>query len=178
MKALLLALGILTLASMACSAPLHCDGEYAISTEFSPEEQEEIIQAGEEWNAFIGRRILTFRVDQSATTCNVRRIHGVEEHDRVRALSDGDKQSPMAGTFLFKTRTVYIYPEASEVFLHCKSCGFLGVRRVAGHELGHALGLGHVESGIMSGDIRSEVTLTSADRQECVRVYVCALDGV
>lgn len=168
-------IGLLVLAGAGCAtrpAP-DCAGQYRAHTSLTDAQRVSVEAAFAGWNAFLGREAVRFDTHESDdTTCSVRAVaKGSAEWEQLR----GEDES-IAGAHVPEDGSLVIVPE--ELTCSFGDC----VQDATMHELGHALGLRHVDGGgVMRSAMRRRqpavVSFTAADRLECLRAGACVNSG-
>lgn len=133
-----------------------CGGAFRIDPELEAQ-RDDIKAAMARWNAFLGRDY--FRASESAR-CTIR---------------PGSLGFPLA-EFQIDTMTLDL-PNMAK----CNRKDGVALQSVVMHELGHAMGMGHVEGAIVMAPSAgcNEPALidpNDLDREECIRATMCAPD--
>lgn len=145
---------LFVLGGCATETSVDC-GRFRLDASVTPAQKASVERAGAAWDAFAGRPVVSW--DDSATC-----VVAVNEHEHLGSWSSAD------GVLALSPERMRA--EAPGCATHMAEC----VEAVALHELGHALGLEHVDGrAVMSATGELLTTFTDVDRAACVDAHLC-----
>jgi hypothetical protein len=148
---------VLTLLTVGCS-DAECGGSFEIDSGFTDVEEDGIHEAVDFFNAWAGKP--TFRLE-SGGMCHIK----IE-----------DCPGAMGACYQTLYGDIWIDREQLKEVGPPGSVNDQGWRNIVMHELGHSVGMGHVDGldSVMSAKTVRQGGFSDEDRAECVRASVCS----